>query len=61
MKSILKTILLLTAFAFLGGCAHSIRLTPDAEKLPTAEGVKRAGKNVGYYISDEERNRQQNN
>lgn len=57
MKSLFKLLLVLGALVTLGGCAHSIRITPDSEKLPSAAGVTRSNKSVGYYISDEERNR----
>lgn len=57
MMSKLKLLLVVGAFALLGACAHSIRITPDAEKLPSAEGITRSAKSVGYFISEEERNR----
>jgi hypothetical protein len=56
MKKLLSLASLIAAFAILGGCAHSIVITPDAAKLgaPTA---KLSANKVGYYISDEERTR----
>lgn len=57
MTSKLKLLLVVGAFTLLGGCAHSIRITPDSDKLPGAEGVTRSAKSVGYFISEEERNR----
>ena len=57
MKSNLKLLLVVVAFALLGGCAHSIRITPNSEKLPGGEGVTRSAKSVGYFISEEERSR----
>lgn len=57
MKSRLQLLLAVSAFVLLGGCAHSIRITPDANKLPSADGVARSAKSVGYFISEEERNR----
>ena len=57
MKSTIKLLLAIGAFIVLGGCAHTIRITPDAAKLPVSDGAKRVAKNVGYFISEEERNR----
>ena len=57
MNSRIKALLLVAAFAITGGCAHSIRIAPDTANLPSSDGVKRAAKNVAYFISDEERNR----
>ncbi len=57
MASIHRRLFLICMLLVLSGCAHSIRITPDPEKLPSADGIARSTKSVGYYISDEDRNR----
>jgi hypothetical protein len=56
MRKPLSLVSLLAAFLLLGGCAHSIVITPDAAKLG-APNAKLSLNKVGYYISDEERTR----
>lgn len=55
MKKAFATAIIISAFTVLGGCAHSIVITPDASKL--AQVTKQSTNKVGYYISDEERAR----
>ena len=55
-KKLLSLLSLFAAFAVLGGCAHTIVITPDAAKLG-APAAKLSANKVGYFISDEERNR----
>ena len=52
-----KFFLLVCAIALLNGCAHSIRITPESDKLPHGNVIVRSDKIVGYVITDEERNR----
>lgn len=52
-----RVLLAICTVALLSGCAHSIRITPDADKLPKSDGITRSPKSVGYFISEEERNR----
>jgi hypothetical protein len=56
MRKLLRLSSLLAAFALLGGCAHSIVITPDAGKLG-APAAKLSANKVGYFISDDERTR----
>ncbi len=56
MKKILSVASYVAVFALLGGCAHSIVITPDTAKLGAAAS-KLSPNRVGYYISDEERTR----
>jgi hypothetical protein len=55
MKKAFATGIIISAFTVLGGCAHSIVITPDASKL--TQVTKQSTNKVGYYISDEERAR----
>src|SRR5882762_10201378 len=48
----LRRILALGIVLALAGCAHSIVMTPDSHAL-TADGLQPIHKNVGYYISAE--------
>lgn len=57
MNSLLRTSLCVAAFSILAGCAHSIRITPDPATMPVASAGARSPLVVGYYISDEERQR----
>ena len=41
----------------MNGCAHSIIITPESDKLPHGYVTVRSDKIVGYVITDEERNR----
>ncbi len=56
MQKILIAILLAASLLVLNGCAHTIGISPDVSKLPTASPNISANK-VGYYISDADRNR----
>jgi len=42
MKSTLRLLLAAGALFVLGGCAHSIRINPDADKLPSRGRIKRS-------------------
>jgi hypothetical protein len=55
MKKLFGLGIILSLLALLGGCAHSIVITPDASKLPAAS--KQSANKVGYFISNEERAR----
>ncbi len=56
MRKFLYLSALLAAFSLIGGCAHSIVITPDAAKLGTPV-AKPSANRVAYFISDEERAR----
>lgn len=53
MSSVFKTMSIL-AFVFITGCAHQINLTPPLNTLDK-DNITPISKNVGYYISDENR------
>ena len=57
MKLILRLAVIACSFLVITGCARSIRITPDEATLPKAELTKRVNKSVGYFISEEDRNR----
>ncbi|MFN5542632.1 MAG: hypothetical protein ACK499_10055 [Betaproteobacteria bacterium] len=57
MNPTMKNLLAIGAMLLITGCAHSVRITPDSANLPTAEGITRSTKTVGYVMTDEERNR----
>ena len=56
IKSLLWVLVLLSLF-FLVGCGHSINITPP-ENTISKEGVVKIDKNVGYYISAENMNKE---
>ncbi len=55
--SAIRNTLSLALILFCAGCAHSIVTTPDLVELKRA-GVEPIDKNVGYYISREDREKQ---
>lgn len=56
MKIVKLACIVLSLFV-IGGCAHSIVMEPNIEKISTEiENKQRIKKNVAYYISDEKRN-----
>lgn len=52
-----KKIKLIAKFSFISlvlltaACSHHIQINPETEKLRSAEGISKSSKNVGYYIS----------
>lgn len=56
MKSLLWVLAVLSLYA-LAGCGHSINITPPMNTL-NKEGVVKIDKNVGYYISSENMNKE---
>ncbi|HNB42584.1 MAG TPA: hypothetical protein PLX21_13565 [Rhodocyclaceae bacterium] len=52
MKTMHNTIMALSAAVLLGGCAHSINITPDSAKLASTQAQTKIDKVVGYYISE---------
>lgn len=56
MKSLLWVLAVLSLYALVG-CGHSINITPPINTL-NKEGVVKIDKNVGYYISSENMNKE---
>ena len=52
--------LILTVFALIAlcGCARSIQVDPSLDDLRNVEGITKIDKNVGYYISQEDREKE---
>ena len=50
----IATITALIAVVFVSGCQHVINITPPLNTI-SAEGITKADKTVGYYISSEQR------
>jgi hypothetical protein len=55
--AMLRRILMLGTVLAVAGCAHSITLTPDNHAL-AGNGLQPIKRNVGYYISDENKSRE---
>lgn len=47
----------LVAAAVCSGCAHTIRIAPDTDRLPAAGSTRRADVSVAYYIDPADRTR----
>ena len=54
----LKRCVVLVALVVLSGCAHNIQITPDLAKLRNIESNSVIDKNVAYYISTENKQKQ---
>jgi hypothetical protein len=50
-----KRLLMLASIVALGGCAHSISIVPDVNKVGREESKTRIQKQVGYFISEKDR------
>lgn len=54
----LRLSLVLVAVAFAAGCAHPMTIKPDIAALSAPADASRIPKNIGLYISAEDRNRE---
>jgi hypothetical protein len=55
---IARFVIAVTAVAIMAGCAHPITINPDIAKIERDAGAQPVDKNVGYYISAENREKQ---
>ncbi len=58
MNSISKYIFIPVCLIALAGCSHSIQLTPPLDSIRNIDLQRKIDKNVGYYISISDRNKE---
>jgi hypothetical protein len=55
VMSVIRTVVLSLAASLLVGCAHNMTVKPDVEAVASVPAQARIAKNVGLYISQENR------
>lgn len=58
MNNYKKISLLIICLILLGGCSHTIQLTPHLDNIRKLELKRKIDKNVGYFISNDDLNKE---